>query len=83
MFIRKVISIKYKNSIWGEPLELKESSIKDLKKKVEKPKKVKEITEKSLKSKTVSISDKLSFIQKEVYRILGVYKDNTRVIRTK
>lgn len=75
--------MKYKNSIWGGPLEIKESNIKEIKKKAEKPKKVKEITEKSLKSKTVSIQDKLAFIEKEVNRILGIYKDRTEVIRDK
>lgn len=75
--------MKYKNNIWGAALEIKESNIKEIKKKTESKKKIKVINEKSLKSKSVSIEDKLVFINEEVLRILGVYKDNTQVIRNK
>ncbi len=69
-------------SLWGE--EFKTPSKKDNKKiigKINNPKTSSIDTEKILKSKTVSIEDKLSIIYKNVNDILGSYKENTLVIK--
>ena len=73
------------SSLWGEEFTIKETS-KQAKKiidKINKPKAVKTVTERTLKSKTLSTRDKLNFIYSEVDRILGKYKENTVVIRDK
>lgn len=70
-------------SLWGE--EFKTPSKKDNKKiidKINNPKISSIDTEKLLKSKNVSIDDKLSIIYKNVYDKLGSYKENTQVIKT-
>lgn len=73
------------DSLWGEEFTIKETpkQTKKIVDKINKPKQVKVITEKSLKSKSLSTKDKLSFIYSEVDRILGKYKENTIVIRDK
>lgn len=73
------------NSLWGEEFTIKETpkQTKKIVDKINKPKQVKVITEKSLKSKSLSTRDKLNFIYSEVDRILGKYKENTIVIRDK
>lgn len=73
------------DSLWGEEFSIKETpkEAKKIIEKVSKPKQVKVTTEKVIKSKSVSIEEKLALIRESVYRILGVYKDNTVVIRTK
>ena len=76
-------------SLWGESFDVapepKKEQQKKLLEKVAKPQKVKTTTEKVIKSKSssVSIHDKLRLIREEVLRILGVYKDQTVVIRTR
>ena len=72
------------DSLWGE--EFVVASPQEAKKiinKVNNPKKVTVTTEKAIKSKKLSIEDRLSIITENVYRILGVYKDNTVVIKSK
>ena len=69
-------------SLWGDEYDTSEDDIKDLIKR-SKPKQVKVYTEQSIKSKTVPILEKLNIIRANVLRILGVYKDNTLVIKTK
>lgn len=73
------------SSLWGEEFTIKETpkQAKKIIDKINKPKAVKTVTEKTLKSKTLSIRDKLNFIYSEVDRILGKYKENTVVIRDK
>lgn len=73
------------SSLWGEEFTIKETpkQNKKLINKISKPKQVKIVTEKNLKSKTLSTRDKLNFIYSEVNRILGKYKENTIVIRDK
>lgn len=73
-------------SLWGDDfnIEMPKSDTKKLIEKVKNPKVVKTLTiDKALKSKTVSLEDKLSLIEAEVDRILGKYKSDTVVIKTK
>ena len=57
--------------------------VKKVTNKISSPKKPKVETQKVIKSKSVSVFDKLQLIYSEVDRILGRYKENTQVIRTK
>ena len=68
------------DSLWGEEFSLpvKPVSQKKLIEKVSKPKSVTIATEKAVKSKSVSIVDKLQMITEEVFRILGVYKEKNK-----
>lgn len=69
------------DSLWGEEFSIKEDTQKIIEK-VRKPKVVKDVpTEKLIKSKSVSIETKMEAIQKDVYSILGSYKDDTQVIK--
>lgn len=72
-------------SLWGEEFELKsvKKEVKKVTTKINSPKKPRVETQKVIKSKSVSVSEKLDLIYSEVNRILGKYKDNTQVIRTK
>ena len=74
-------------SLWGEDFAPAPEPQKQKKliEKVANPQKVKTTTEKVIKSKSssVSIHDKLRLIEEEVLRILGVYKEQTVVIRTR
>ena len=70
-------------SLWGQEFLPSADNKKDkIINKVNNPKKVKTVTQ-TLKSKTVSIEDKLAIIEENVYRILGGYKDNTVVIKSR
>ena len=73
------------NNLWGVEFEIKNEK-RDVKKVLDLTKNVKSIStvdrSKYLKSKTVSIEDKLKLIESEVLRILGVYKNNTVLIRS-
>ena len=71
-------------SLWGEAFEIKNTK-EQTKKTLEKtanPKKASS-SSKTLSSKKVSIEDKLILIRNEVMRILGGYKDDTIIIKTK
>ena len=72
------------NSLWGNDFIVDPTIDKQKKilKKIDNPKKIKDST-KILKSKITSIEEKLSLIQTEVNKILGVYKNDTIVIKTK
>lgn len=71
------------NSLWGEDFNISSpSSTKELVKKSKAKKTVKTV-EQVVKSKSTSIEDKLSLINAEVNRILGVYKENTLVIKSR
>ena len=69
-------------SLWGDEFVIEDSAkqAKSLLKKIEKPKKTEQ---QILKSKNTSIEDKLRIIYENVNRILGVYKENTLVIKDK
>ena len=67
-------------SLWGEEFSIQED--KDILKKTKSATKKTNVSiEKQLKSKKLSIEDRLALITENVYKILGHYKDNTRVIR--
>ena len=70
-------------SLWGEEFKVErtQKETKDIIKKASKPKNSKTVTTTTLKSKKVSIGEKLKLIEENVNRILGVYKENTIVIR--
>ena len=71
-------------SLWGEEFILKDSeaTTKKILNKIKQPKVLKEMTtEKIIKSKNVSIEDKLKAIEEEVNKILGQHKDNIVVIK--
>lgn len=70
-------------SLWGEAFEVKKPSTKKIIEKTSNPKKVEVVSsDKILKSKKVSIEDKLNLIRQEVYRVLGSYAKNTVVIKS-
>lgn len=72
-------------SLWGESFEVKSSKqkTKDVLNKTKNPKVVEiQSSDKLLKSKKISNKEKLIYVTKEVYRILGSYKDNTIVIKS-
>lgn len=75
------------NSLWGDDFIVESPPQKQQKKiidKVSKPKKVTVTTEKKApRSNKVTTSERLAMIADEVNRILGVYKDQTVVLRTK
>lgn len=68
-------------SLWGEEFAV-EDNTKEVLTKVANPETKEEIT-KALKSKKVSLDDRLEIIRKEVYRVLGRYKDSIITIRDK
>lgn len=72
-------------SLWGEDFEIKpvKKEVKKVTTKINSPKKPKVETQKVISSKSVSVYDKLQLIYAEVDRILGRYKENTQIIRTK
>ena len=73
-------------SLWGDEFVIKETpkETKKLIEKIKNPKKdITVVAEKAIKSKSVSIEDKLQLIRDNVYQILGVYKENTVVIKNK
>ena len=71
-------------SLWGEEFTIRDSedTTKKILKKIKQPKVIKEMTtEKLIKSKNVSIEDKLKAIEEEVNKILGQHKDSIVVIK--
>lgn len=73
------------DSLWGEEFIIPETPKKTKKiiDKVNKPKQMTIVTEKALKSKALSIPDRLKIIAENVLRILGTFKESTLVIKTK
>ena len=65
-------------SLWGENFNEGEDT-KNLLSKINSPKEIK--IESAIKSKKLSVTDKMGLIADNVYRILGGYKDNTVVIK--
>lgn len=72
-------------SLWGADFAAPPppKKAKKLIEKVSKPKDITVTTEKVVKSKSVNILEKINLIRAEVYRILGVYKEQTVVLRTR
>ena len=71
------------DSLWGEEFSVPQKDAQSIISKVANPKKVTVSKEINLKSKKLSIEDRLDLIKQNVLNILGVYKENTQVIRTK
>lgn len=71
------------DSLWGEEFSVPQPEVKSILNKVANPKKVTITKEVNIKSKKLSIEDKLDIIRTNVLKILGVYKENTQVIKTK
>lgn len=73
------------DSLWGDEFVIPETPKKQKKiiEKVSKPKPVKVVTEKAIKSKTLDIKQKIALIAENVYKILGKYAERTVVIKTK
>lgn len=71
------------DSLWGDEFSIQEEEqTKQIIAKARKPKEIKSVsTEKLIKSKTVSIEDKLEAITTDVHNILGHYADDTQVIK--
>lgn len=71
--------------LWGNGFEVSNTIEKTKKiiKKVKEPKEPKVAVEKQIKSKKISIEEKIGLITEKVYNILYKQKDNVAVIRTK
>ena len=70
-------------ALWGEEFILPtKDNTKKILNKAKNPKTPVVNTDKILKSKNVSIEDKLAFIYKKVHDILGVYEDQTTVLES-
>lgn len=70
-------------ALWGEEFILPtKDNTKKILNKAKNPKTPTVDTDKILKSKNVSIEDKLAFIYKKVHDILGVYEDQTTVLES-
>lgn len=72
-------------SLWGAEFTVDSTPEKAKKiiKKISEPKDLQVVVEKQIKSKKLSIEDRLALIKENVHRILGNYAENTLVIRTK
>ena len=69
-------------SLWGEEFTIKEEDLKKIINKSKAKKIVKEVSlEKKLKSKSVSVEEKMELIEQDVNKILGKYKDDVVTIR--
>lgn len=70
-------------SLWGEEFKVDSpQNSKEILKKISSTKDVKVTVEKALKSRSVSLEEKLSLITENVYRILGTYKEQTVLLRS-
>ena len=65
------------SSLWGDDFQIEDT--KSLLNKINSAKEVK--VETAIKSKKLSLEEKMDLIAENVYRILGTYKDNTIVIK--
>lgn len=69
-------------SLWGDDFKIQAEDVSAILKKSKSKKSLDgESTEKKIKSKVLSVEEKLRLIKEDVYRILGKYKDNVVVIR--
>lgn len=73
------------DSLWGEDFVIPETKkvAKKIAKKISEPKDPSQVVTKAVKSKTLSVKEKLSIIRENVLKILGRYKENTLVIKTR
>ena len=73
------------NSLWGAEFKIEETpkKVKKIKDKITKPKDPNKILNTKTISKKISIEERLSIIYQNVNKILGKYKDNTIVIKTR
>ena len=73
------------DSLWGDEFVVDTSpkTVKKVINKVNNPKKPTVVKERVIKSTKISLVEKLRLIAEEVYRILGKYKENTIVIKTR
>lgn len=73
------------DSLWGDEFVLpnEKEKTKKVLNKISKPKEVKVSVEKQIKSKKISLDDKLALITENVLKTLGKQKENVEVIRTK
>lgn len=70
-------------SLWGDEFDVEETNVKDIVKKAKNPKNKGGLVATAIKSKSLSLREKLAIIKDEVFRVLGSYKDNIGVIKTK
>lgn len=70
------------NNLWGEEFALPELTQKIIKK-IKSPKDLSVSVEKQIKSKKLTIEEKLQLVKEEVLKKLGHYKDKILVIKTK
>ena len=70
-------------SLWGDEFDIDETDVKDIVKKAKNPKNKGGLVATAIKSKSLSLREKLAIIKDEVFRVLGSYKDNIGVIKTK
>lgn len=72
-------------SIWGAEFEVEstQSKAQRIKSKMDNPKKVKKTKEVSIKSKKLTLDDKLEIIRENVEKYLSVYKESTIVLKSK
>lgn len=73
------------DSLWGDEFIIPETKkvAKKIVDKISKPKDPSVVVKKAVKSKTVSVKEKLAIIKENVLKILGKYVDNTLVIKTR
>lgn len=74
------------DSLWGDDFIVVKSEPKEAKKtikKISQPKDPSSVVTKAVKSKTVSLHEKLAIITENVKKILGRYAENTQVIKTR
>lgn len=74
-----------KGSLWGEEFSIPNTTeiLQKVNKKIKNPKKIETEVSKAIASNNLSIKEKIRLITKEVYRILGKYKENTIVIKSR
>ena len=69
-------------SLWGEEFDVKIDDLKSILNKTKKAKNLEDAPiEKKLKSKVISVDEKIRLIKEDVNRILGKYKDDVITIR--
>lgn len=73
------------DSLWGDDFIIKKTpkEAKKIIKKISEPKDSSSVVKKAVKSKKLSVHEKLAIITENVKKILGRYADNTQVIRTR
>lgn len=73
------------DSLWGDDFIIKKTpkEAKKIIKKISEPKDSSSVVKKAVKSKKLSVHDKLAIITENVKKILGRYADNTQVIKTR